>query len=485
MKREAEPTSPGRAFELEVAQLLRSGGYRLEPNAPRTPPQTDIYAHGPDVELLVHVSERKREIDAADIRALRARLRRTASDIVGVIFTTASVTTKALKEIEIDRVREIIVFLNEEIELLKNGRAHLFNLIERKRRELRSHGRAWFHNNAAEYLHVPLPSSSIRFDDGNTTASYFLSRTGFAHSSYALSFPDSGCENPDGQGVRLLLQLALSSCHDLRSILGYIHDRFGLSTHGAFSIHQDGTCWHGVGVQNFLGAVMEWRPRYAAAPLSRVHQSEDVVYFDKFRDGWLSLYTRQRIPFDDEPDSTSYLHSSELCIHLPGMPVDTAPFISLCRHIGDEWAEFTYIHPHRTHTRHLKTPIKLQIVGTAVSANEESPGDKWIVGVVARNPFYKRKRLPRELRIEDVPLQDLLQTELLLCDLNDPIPVGNIVDAHFLMGIETTQAHNAQVIRPFGTWRKIARRAKDDTHPLRDVEPDLRAVCGPDKREGV
>lgn len=211
--------------------------------------------------------------------------------------------------------------------------------------------------------------------------------------------------------------------------------------------------------------------------MKRLHHSEDLVYFDQFRDGWLSLYTRQRVPNLEDGGSNSHFYSSELCIQLPGVPVDVAPFLDLCRYTGNELADFNYIHERRTHTRCLKRPIKLKVVGVALQTYEGREADRWIVGLIARNPFYGKKHLPRELEVDGAASpHDLLQFELLLCDLRDHLEYGDTVDHYTLQGIETTEAAHVQIIRPFGTWNKIVKRAKSDAQLQREAERDLDSI---------
>lgn len=114
----AAATTRGSEFENKVAELLRAAGFEVIPNARTAKPrQTDLFAGGDGVDLLVEAKNRKRELNAGDIDALRSRLGRTASDIVGAVFTTSGLTRKATEAIEADRRREVLVFLKEEIDL--------------------------------------------------------------------------------------------------------------------------------------------------------------------------------------------------------------------------------------------------------------------------------------------------------------------------------------------------------------------------------
>jgi hypothetical protein len=462
---------PGQALELEVLELFKSAGFRAHRNARvARPRQTDILAQGHDLTLLVECKDRKRSLDINDIDSLRSRLNRTTPDVIGIIFTESAISRPAIKEIESNRASQILVFDGFELELLRAGNARLLNLIAKKRSELLVNGRAWFRTGEeGEYLNVPLPKSTMEFVAGQATSSYFCSKTGFAHSTFSTEMPDTSGHNPGGDGVRLCLSMSLSTLEQLKDLLGYLHDTSGLSSNGAFSIHQDGACWHGVGVDNLLKALRDPWARYRAAPMERVHHSEDITYFDQFRNGWLLLYTRQRVP--EGPKSPAFLHETDICIQIPGVPVDLSPYLNLCRYTGNEWESFGTILEDRRRMKRLQKPIQLEVVGTLVRTNEDRDADRWIVGLVARNPFYRKKKLPRELELEGSPLHDLLQMELILLDLRDHHQEGDQVDHYILQGFETTDAQYAQIIRPFGTWNKIVKRIRDGL-PVQEI-PDL------------
>jgi hypothetical protein len=460
---------PGEALELEVLNLLRGAGFRAHRNSRTAKPrQTDILAQGNDLTLLVEVKDRKRVVDVSDIDGLRARLGRTTPDVIGMIVTTSSISQPAIKEIESDRTREILVFVSSEIELLRKSKARLLNLINKKRGELRLNGRVWFRKGVGgEYLGVELPRSTMEFVANQDASTYFCSRTEFAHAALSMEIPDTGWSISGGDGIRLLLSLSLSTIDELQDLFRYLHDSFGLSSNGAFSIHQEGASWHGIGVRNLLAIATDPWSRYRAASMERVHHSEDIVYFDQFRNGWFTLYTRQRVP---EGRSRSYLHETDVCIQLPGVPVDASPYLDLCRYTGNEWADFRTVHGRRKYTSRLKKPLKLEVVGTLVRTDDDREKERWVVGLVVRNPFYRKKKLPREFEIEGSPLHELLEMELILCDLKDHLEEGDQVDQYVLQGIETTDAQYVQVIRPFGTWNAMVKRRHGQS--VHEVAPD-------------
>jgi Restriction endonuclease len=237
-------TSRGSEFETEVAKILRSAGFEVTPNAKAASPrQTDLFARSDSVDLLIEAKNRKHKIDVSDVDALRSRLNRTSFDVVGAIFTTSGITRGAVKLIESDRRREVLVFVKEEVERLRRGDQNVRTLIDRKRNELRVHGKAWFGPTLrSEFLTVRLPSENVEFQIGDAVAPYFESRSSLSGAYYSLEMPDPGWGGFGGEGARLSISLPLSTARDLRNIMGYLHERFGLSKNGIFSIHQSESC---------------------------------------------------------------------------------------------------------------------------------------------------------------------------------------------------------------------------------------------------
>ena len=269
-------TSRGHNFETDVAALLRAGGFEVTSNAKAAKPrQTDLFARADDVDLLIEVKNRKRRIDVNDIDALRARLGRVASDIVGVIFTTSKLTRGAIRAIESDRQREVLVFVEDEIDRLRQAEQNLKMLIERKRKELRVGGKVWFGAGlGSEYAAVPLPIATAAFKLGNKAWSYIESKSSFSGACFALQIPDPGWGMSGGEGARLTIDLAVYAMEDLRNIFGYLHEQFGLSKNGMFSIQQSDCCWYGVGPENFLQTVEAWSERYSKSKSKRFHHAE-------------------------------------------------------------------------------------------------------------------------------------------------------------------------------------------------------------------
>jgi hypothetical protein len=154
----------------------------------------------------------------------------------------------------------------------------------------------------------------------------------------------------------------------------------------------------------------------------------------------------------------SFLHHGELTIQLPGVPVDATQYLKLCRYAGNPGAHFEYITQRWTRTFRLKKPIRIKVVGKIISRiliSEERVGLVDVIGVVARNPFYRKKSLPKEFNSDVFSFVELTETETLVCSLRDWHGENHLVDHYHLLGFDVTRASAEQIIRPFCTWNRI------------------------------
>lgn len=455
----------GYAFEAEIAEILRNSGFVVTSNPKVAKPrQTDLFAKSEDIDLLVEAKNRTRNVSVADIDDLRVRLRRTSSDIVGVIFTTSRLTSGAIKAIEEDRSREILAFVKRELEGISSKEHSFHTLLERKRDELRANGKAWFGTaNSLEFANTPLPASTTEFQFADSTKAYFESSGDFGGLFYTLQMHDTGWGNIGGEGARLNLRLALNTAADLRNIVGYLHQKFGLSRNGSFSIQQSSSCWHGIGINNFLRSVEQWRDRYSKSLFKDFHHSEELNYFDQFRNGWIEFSSEHRIDFD-QSDHASFLYGAQLVIQFSGVPVDTTQYRQLCKYTGNDWANFQFVPERLSFMRRLKRPLPLETVGKVLSRDDvtrrRAGADHTVIGIVARNPFYNRKQLPEELLDPELPALDgLVSAELLLCSLSDWYNRSDQVDHHFLKGFEITVGGAGNIVRPYGSWNELIKES--------------------------
>lgn len=92
---------------------------------------------------------------------------------------------------------------------------------------------------------------------------------------------------------------------------------------------------------------------------------------------------------------------------------------------------------------------------------DDLDGAPIVAGVIAENPFFRCKSLPVEFRDSDFSIaDDLRSVEVFLCALTDWHDDGDVINRYFLHGVEVGSGSRVQMIRPFGTWDRVVRRAR-------------------------
>jgi Holliday junction resolvase-like predicted endonuclease len=437
-----------REFENEVCDWLRASDYEVERGSNAAKPrQTDIYAKDESSSLLIEVKDRKRNVDVNDIDSLRSRLKRVTSDIVGVIVTSAKISSSAIRAIEEDRVREVIAFDRSEVAGLRAGRQNFRALVHRKRKELRTRAKVWFGGPLnTEFVTVKLPRGNVEFRLGKGAAQLFEAKGHFGCPLFAINIPDPAY-GMLGNGVRLTLDVSLGTIRDLRNLAGYLHENFGLSDQGSFVIEQRECCWFGAGLDAFFTAVTNWDDRYRSAAAQSFHNSESFRYFDKCGGGWLELASQQRIHRGRY--GNNFIFRSEIVVHLPGIPVDPR-FEQLCKYVGNRWACFDPLTQPLRETVRLSKPLSLKVLGFAIEQDEPQLADQTVVGVISRNPFYRRRVLPKEL----AAFHSLRDTEILICDLRNRHRFADAGNSYELVGLEMAEGGAGQVLRPWCNARE-------------------------------
>lgn len=426
-----DAASRGPAFEKVLGAQLAADGFTVHFN-PKTarPRQTDLLAiHGAD-HFLIEAKWRKQSIAVGDVDSLRMRLNRIPSDIVGCIFNMSAYSSGAIKQVESDRTREILLFNAAEINSIFAGRLDIHELIRRKRETLRIDGRVWFDDSktesSARRKNFPPPGRDFRTKAGTAALVGFPSDND--ETVFFLDIPETGAIDTFAS---IELRVAIHDTAELADVLATVQETIGLSEQGTFSIQQLAHVWYGFGAQNFLDAIENWEQRYSKAKLKSPHHSEDLVFLDRSGGALIALTSRQRVG-----DST-FLHASELEIQLAGIPVDASKFQELARKTGNPDALFQTSSGSGLHSAHFKAgQIKLVPHSKVVHSNL---GEQWVCGIVAKNPFTpsRMKRLAGSLG-EFFP-RHLSDPKYLVCTVSD----------QYLLRDEVT---NLSVRSVFGTW---------------------------------
>ena len=402
LKRRRAPQRRWASFEKLISEVLTRDGFKVTLNAGAAKPrQTDLFAMSNNLSLVVEVKWQTRKLDVADIASMRDRLRRVPADIVGLIVSASEYTEPALAEVQTDRTREILLVTPAEVNALFAEDLNALQLVQRKREALRRDGKVWFHQqrHRSKRLRLPKTDRKILNLDGSVVPSIF-GRTENAHVHFSLQQPDTSWHTFGTAGVAIDIRLDVNTPDDIQHVLEMMHERFGLSKEGTFAIEQITGAWLGIGASDFVREIKARDRRYREHTLSYVHHSEHLSYFDSLRDGWLLLLARQAAGSSRHRNS---IDSGQLYIQLPGVPVDANEFADLCRELRDPHARFHILkRPAAYHVR-LRQPIKLDVRMHIVE-----PSSGWICALGVANPFFRSKKLPKELTEEgDAPFHSI------------------------------------------------------------------------------
>lgn len=379
------------------------------------------------------------------------RLRRASPGMVGCFFTMARVSASAKREIKREnREFEILVFDPKEVELLFRGQHHVDDLLQAKRDKLRIEGKVWFHRSeGAQRITEPsvidLPRQQARFRSQQTVTTAIEPDGRGGDHVFALRIPETGWGLMGDFGARLTLMLTTETLSELAELFEMLHSHLCLTGRGTFAIHQTGASWHGIGVRELLAELQQWRARYRRAHLSSPHHSEEIVYFDACRNGWV-LVTSQQVLGANCVDNT------ELEIRLPGFPLDSTAFLSLCRGIGCADPEMNQVCKKDHYIFSFRNGRKptLDVIDLIV----ESDGSrKLVTGLVAKNPFLDPKMPLPPLGPEQG--EELRSSSVIICSVLLHHPVETKVDHYDLVKAEAIWMAPRPIIRFTCAWHRL------------------------------
>lgn len=464
----------GRLFEKLLANLFAENGFLVHcnPKAAR-PRQTDLIVEDGNAIVLIEAKWRKSKIGVNDIDSLRARLGRAPSGLIGAMFSKSHYTESAIREAEAHRAREVLLFAPEEIDEIFSGKLNLHELICRKRREFLIQGKVWFDRpdvftgdsvalrDSHDVFKMDSESlANVRCESHDPTVL-------FARNIHGIGYGASG-----GQDVIVTLRLMLRDYEDLERFLLKIDRMFGLTDEGSYCIHQTSTSWFGFGAATFAKQVRNWEGRYAHGVEKRIHDTEDVTYFDRFREGWISIRAGHHI----RGGRGHWFSSAGCSIQLPGIPVDVGVYRQLCQETNNGDACFVCVQPHRYSVR-LGTQHRLKVRAQIVR-DDNIMRAPLVTGLVVDNPFFRASELLKELVSQDIycSLGNIGDVQYLICYLSDWHDYGDVVDYYFLRSVDALWADGRLAIMPSCTWHKILKRVNPDNRQdafLKAIEKQL------------
>lgn len=431
-----DPQRRGKLFEALIGRLFERAHLRVVVGSQAASPRdADLFASGRD-DFLVEAKWQKAAVGMDIVDALWGRLARTPPHVVGVVFSMSGFTSRAVKLVEENRDRPILLVRRAEVAQLCDGLA-LRPLLRHKTWALTVRARVLFAGRSplwpADWRPRrelwPQPDARV-----SPLRPWIDGRAGRHPIVFVDQLPDVDWTPAQGVGVGFDLQLPIDTQDDLAPAFEILHANGWLSGAGRFRIEQPGrTAWHGWGATSFLDAIREQEARLAGQV--GWHTEERADYFDTCPGGWYTLTLRV---LTGDPG----IHGSHLSAQLAGIPTETTPMRMLADAFDlDDEAFFRPLAAdhadHRVQFRQGDVPV--EATNVIVATGDPS----WVRGLVVRNPGAS---------IKDEGVRNLLgDDEFVICALASWHPVGEDHRYH-LRDVESAHNGAARVARVAVDW---------------------------------
>ncbi|MFD4922703.1 restriction endonuclease [Streptomyces goshikiensis] len=456
----------GRKFEELLERLFKNAHFRVQRNAGTARPrQTDLLASYGDAWYLIEAKWEKAPIDVDTFDAVRARMERAVHSAVGVIISMSGFTETVIEEVTKFRGKQPILLIGQkDLSQVLRTPESLANLLRIKRDELMVHGRVHLSlettRRARRRPVTDLPAAALTILGLDLQPlPYVKKEDGFAGLVFAQELPDVDWVIADGSGVTLDLPV---SRLDERGLIDLVHtlNSMGWTTsQPSWSIRQLTAAWHGAGAREFVEALTARAKRYEDLPEEEIHHSEQVTYFDTCAGG--GFYT---LSADISKDGSRVV-GCNVSFQLVGVPVDVQPL----RHLFEQYdvmaaGFFRPLAGPSVSRGNLGVHETLEAVGYLVSSDPfpgnttagdleslpagPDPQERWVTGIVARNPFFKADRGSAP---EGWP-GALSTSEVIVCALRSHHPLAKMPETYSLVSWERARTSDAQVFRPVADW---------------------------------
>lgn len=434
----AAPQRRGREFEQLVAELFARAGFDVVTNARAAyPRQTDVHASDHREAYLIEAKWRTSRIGSADVEGVRARLRQQPSHVVGVIVTMGPVSEQALRAIESDRGRVIVILDHSEIRRLVEGSSDLRRLLGLKRTQLVVHGRAsgtppLAFASSPRDLREPL---RLVAPDGSVLP-WILGSSDYLDSCWCLSIADIDWVTAAGAGVTLDLDVPVTSLDELKEVINQLRALSWIRPGASWTIQQADATWSGFGPDGLLAALARRQDRYAE--LDRAHPREMLVFADSCPGGWYTVLA-------DLDASSDWVQRVDISLQLVGVPDDLGELTRLRERLAIVQRGFFRPRTESSvHSHWLPEPIEVTPVAWVVEHDADNPRDPhWACGVAFANP----------LAGEDGDWPALVRHEsLVIASLRSWHPLSEPRGRYVLERLEWAQSSDATLVRAIADW---------------------------------
>jgi hypothetical protein len=457
---DANPQARGYGLEALVGRLFRRAHFRIDRNPGLARPrQTDLLAEGSGATFLIETKWRKQPATVADIDALRGRLDRSQSGVIGVLISLSGFTGTALTAVLERRDRPVLLLDRTDLERACARGFDLRRMLRIKQDALRLQAEVLVGSQEPPFQRPASSSESLVDGDAfllaadGTRIPWVDAGGSFSGFTFSRGLNDPDWVSAPGAGVTFDLPLSVQTVDGMVHALGELSSLGWATGAGTWSIAQSETNWHGIGPASLAQALLRWRDRYEEA--GSLHHTEQVVYQDVCDDGFYTLL------IDIASSEPRVVWRADVSLQLSGIPLDLDPIRELCRTF-DVQARTRF----RPQTAKVLNRVWLREdraaevnpVAFVVSDQSGLPPDRrfMVCGLVVKNPYWARAGHARGL-VEEMP-RPLEETEFLVCDLRSWHQLGKKLKYRLEM-CEWAATSDALVARVVVDWLDSGRAA--------------------------
>jgi hypothetical protein len=425
----------GRDFEEVVAAIFDRAGFDVVRNpAAARPRQTDLHAHSQTESYLIEAKWRTSAIGSGEVDDMLVRLRRVPGDVVGVIVSMAPISPEALRAVENERARPVLIVGPEEVARVVKGYANLRTMLRDKRTNLTVHASATDKPGAMLFAEPQRDKSEalwIVTADGKQMPWVSWSG-GYNRVIWALDLPDIDWIKSGGAGVVLDLPVDVETLEDVISACRHLQSLDWLGHGAAWSIEQSLRTWSGFGVTSLLEALEHRDLRYEE--ISSYHHREILHLTDACPYGWYTLTA-------DLDARSRRAWALDLSLQLDGIPLDLAPIHRLMTRLDvTQPVSFRPKTERSVERVRLPNPIEVDVSGWIVERDPRDPDDALVAkGVVFRYPTLE---LPISLPKDTSAIADLRSWH----------GMARLPDVYELRTVEWAWSSEALVVRAAVDW---------------------------------
>ncbi len=448
LRHDTNPSRRGKDFERLVADLLGEAHFKVTVNPGAAKPrQTDLIATDSRDTYLVEAKWKQRKFDINDLDSLRARLKRVAGSVVGLVVSSSELTAEAAADIANNRTQPIVVIVGAELDALCDDPRSIRDLLRTRYRSLIEDGSFQrgpeAQRDRSSHLppRSPLQASARSFTTGADASQVsVLENGGYNQIVFVCELPDMNWEHP-GRSVDLNARLPVDQADQLVAALRTL-ETHGWASDATWTIHQAPVTWNGYGAAACASALVDWKSRCEA--VSDLHHTEELTFTDVIDKGLLTL--RADLSTSDERRVTH----CELTIRLEGVPLDPHPLLQLMDSLNVRPAPSLRTVDETIAVSDLSgRTTDIEVVPSEFIV-ETQRDEQWVRGFVCDNPLWSEEAA--EAPHPDGWPSSLNACRQLICDLRSWHPLDKPRDHYFMHRCESLWIGHVCLVRPIADW---------------------------------